>query len=239
MTSRLPEHPTQTKARLRTLLRASGGVVTLPTLHRRGLAQAAQGLGLPQIVRSVRTRINQVGSDVPLTFVALEAAHLELPPRELMHRAALTETYLRCQELSPLRDCIRPDERWQLVTSQGRPSGPLPDAEILGPQINRHGRDCAVEFDAGYDFKTIKAKLHSFTKVQGYRRVLWATSIHDRVGRMFYQVEDLDLPHLHQFDIIWVDFWSEEDRYKYRPRCRKVNHLGFQFTALREADATR
>ena len=239
MPPRDPEHHTQKKARLRALLRSSGGVVTLPTLHRRKLADAAAGLGLPQVVRSVRTRANQVGSDVTLTFVALEAAHLELPPRELMHRAALTETYLRCQELYSLRDRIRPDERWQLVTSQGRDRVSLPDAEILGPHINLHHRDCAVEFDAGYDFGTIKDKLKSFTDKQGYRRVLWATSIHDRVKRMFYQIEDLGLPNLHEFDIIWVDFWSEEDRYGYRPRCRKDNHLGFRSTRLLEAAAAR
>jgi hypothetical protein len=156
-----------------------------------------------------------------------------------MHRAALTETYLRCQELYALRDCIRPGERLQLVTPQGRDRGSLPDAEILGPHINRHDRDCAVEFDAGYDFEKIKAKLQQFTNKQGYRRVLWATSIHDRVKRMFYQIEDLELPNLHEFDIIWVDFWSEEDRYGYRPRRHKEDHLSFRATPLLKEASTR
>lgn len=219
----MPEHHTQTKQRLRQLLQTGGRVATTATLAKRGLLASATALRLPQVQLDVRTRVTQSDSTRRLTFVALEEELLHQPSRDLMHAAAMTEALAQYPGLVPA------GYEWRLVDStERRQLGPghRPDAELLSPDLNGYRQDIAVEFDAGYSPKTIKAKLRVYAE-SGYRDIIWMTSIHGRVASVQQMASSLGemgkLDGVQRVTTVWSDFWSEADRYGHRPRCHKPN----------------
>lgn len=198
-------------------------MATTATLARAELLTAADRLALPRVTRSVRTRGTQSGSNVDLTFVALRAESLKLPAGELMHRAALTEG------LRTYPQVVEPGMKWRLVELKGRERLHLPDAEVVSADLNDHSQDCAVEFDASYDPEKVERKLRAFA-AQGYRNVIWLTSVHGKVKTVTEQARDLKargkLADVTNMVAMWVDFWSDsDDRYDLdRRRCKtKVN----------------
>lgn len=215
----MSEHHTQTKQRLRQLLQTGGRVATTATLTKRGLLSAANALGLPRTELDVRTRVTQSDSTVRLMFVALEEELLHQSARELMHAAAMTEALAQYPHLIPS------GYTWHLVP-EGTGQGHRPDAELLSSGLNSYGEDIAVEFDAGYPPKVIDAKLRAYAE-QGYREIIWMTSIHGRVGSVLDRAAALQqvgqLPGVRQVTTAWSDFWSAVDRYGPRPRCHKPN----------------
>lgn len=213
----MPEHHTQTKQRLRELLQTGGRIATTATLAKRGLLASANALGLPRTELDCRTRVTQSDSTVRLRFLALEEELLRQPARELMHAAAMTEALAQYPQLVPS------GYTWVLTTG-GTGLGHRPDAELLSSGLNSYGKDIAVEFDAGYPPKVIDAKLRAYAE-QGYREIIWMTSIHGRVGSVQDRAADLEeagrLPGIQNVTTVWTDFWTPKDRYQHRPRCRK------------------
>lgn len=218
----MPEHHTQTKQRVRQLLRHSGQVATSATLAKRGLLQAAQAMGLPWVELDCRTRVNQSDSMIRLQFIALEEEQLLQKAGDLMHAAAMTEGIAQFPQLIP------PGYTWRLIGPKQRRelgAGHWPDAELLSPEINGYGKDVAVEFDAGYPTDKIRAKLSAYAR-NGYSQIIWMTSIQSRVTSVIQTAEKLDdAGHLPGVEVttVWSDFWTPHDRYAERPRCRKKN----------------
>lgn len=214
-------HPATRKADLRRLLR-DVGVATTVQLERRNLLEAADWLDLPRVTYTCRTRVTQ-DSAVGLTFMALEEADLDRSARDLMHQAGLAE--------ARWRTALEEGEVWQPVTLRGRQRMHLPDAEIIWPGPD-HTRDTAVEFDAGYTGERITAKLQAAAQ-QGYTRILWATSVHARTRSVMRRARILHhqgrLPGVQRVRTLFVDFWSEGDPYRERPRCHKPGELSVTF----------
>lgn len=218
-------HPSQAKAELRQLL-TTDLVLTTAQLERWGLLRAATWLELPTVTMTCRTRVTQSESDTDLTFVALEAEHLDQAPRELMHLCGLAEAR-RGRVLAA-------GEEWRHVRLAGRSKGHQPDAEVVQLLDGTRRSDCAVEFDAGYSTKRISQKLEAATNA-GYSRILWATSIHRRAETVMDQATRLHrqgrLVDLRLVETQFVDFWSPHDPYTNRPRCYKPMRLTQAFSA--------
>lgn len=211
-------HPATQRVRLQQILRIDRTVTTVQ-LGRWDLLQAAERLGLPQVIYSCRTRITQSDSTVNLTFVALDDVTLDRAPRDLMHDAGLAE--------ARAHHVLESGAHWRHVTLRGRARLHLPDAEIIGPDLE-HTRDWAVEFDAGYSRKVIREKVQAMC-AQGYTRLLWASSIHDRTRSVQALVRALwvagDAPGLEIVETRFCDFWTADcDPYRHRPRNAKALH---------------
>lgn len=213
-------HAARQKALLRRAL-AVDGVLTTAQLKRRGWLQAADRLGLPRVVYTCRTRVNQPESDMWLTFVGRDKEVLSQAPRELMHLAGLAEARSLVE--------LAAGEEWRHVTLAGNVRMQLPDAEVVSPV---KFQDAAVEFDAGYDRARRLKKLHGFA-VGGYSRIFWMTSIHNRVKQVAQEAWMLhrrgDLPHVVGGEVVFVNFWSARDPYTGRPRCHKPFRQVFDF----------
>lgn len=217
--------PATKRAKVQRLL-AVDQVVTLAQLQRWGVSEVVRWQALPVVTRTCRTRVNQSDSDVDLAFVAWDAAVLDQAPRDLMHLAALAETRSRKR--------LQPGEEWRHVSVAGRSRGHLPDVEILQMLDPTRRSDWAVEFDAGYPWSRVRAKLTA-AAADGYTRLCWATSVHGRVQRVMDLATRLQqeghLPGVVMVETCWVDFWSEENRYVSRPRCHKPMALAHRFSA--------
>ncbi|MBB6016918.1 hypothetical protein ACFP9V_03985 [Deinococcus radiopugnans] len=208
-------HPNRRKAQLRRTL-ADDLVLTTVQLERRGLLRAADGLALPRVTYTCRTRVNDAGSDLELTFIGKDTASLRAAPRELMHLAGLAEARSRLT--------LTPGEQWRHVSLSGRTREQHPDAEIVQTLDLTHASDAAVEFDAGYDLKRVERKLCAFAE-HGYSRLLWATTIHSRVRAVINLAQRLQaggkLPHVTRVETYYVNFWRTRNPYDGRPRCHK------------------
>ena len=114
---------------------------------------------------------------------------------------------------------VQPAERQQGSRDAGR-SGHLPDAKILSPA--GYGDDWAVEMDAGYPRERKIEKMTGFAQ-QGYRHILWVTSVHGLVRpivRTMQQLRDDDeLPGVVSGAALFADYWSERDPYRPGRRC--------------------
>ena len=85
----------QNNSVLRTMMQADR-VLTTVQLERRGLLGVADGLDLPRVTLTCRTRVTQPHSRVNLTFVAFEEGLLARPLHVLMHDVGLAEGREQC-----------------------------------------------------------------------------------------------------------------------------------------------
>lgn len=228
------QHPARKKAELRHLLMACR-VLTLPQLERLQLAKAADWLDLPRITYTCRPRVMQSHLEVDIEFVSLEEESLLAPPQDLFHLAGTGELYLwyRHDYGRSTRPAGPMKERWELVDLCGRTNGHLPDAEIL--RQDTHGRslhDSAVEFDAGYTTKRVRAKLDEMGKLQ-YAHIIWGTTVQGRLPRMMDAIKDAHrkgkLPNLKGADVVYCNCW---DAYPYQLSRRTHKRLGLSYDAV-------
>ncbi|SMB94197.1 hypothetical protein [Deinococcus hopiensis] len=204
-------------------------VMTTVQLQRHDLLPLRTPLRLPQRTYTIATRTTQQTSQCTLTFVALEEAILQRhTPPELGHLAGLAEAWLRVGDADILHvpalsqgewRLVQPAERQQGSRREGR-SGHLPDAEILGTGIRT--KDWAVEMDAGYPRDRKLEKLRGFAQ-QGYRHILWVTSVHGLVRPISSMMQCLhdegQLPGVVSGAALFTDYWSERDPFRSDRRC--------------------
>lgn len=198
-------------------------VLTAVQLARRGQLQEARDRDLPSVQLTCRVRSNDPTGDRLLKFVAVDPEHLQLAPRELMHLAGLAETRALIT--------LEPGERWHLLALNERLRGPRMDAEIVREPYTD---DCGVEFDAGYSRGQIERKLRAMSEGH-YTRILWATSIHERVETVMETALKLmaagHLPGIRQVRTVYVNVWADSDPYNDRPRCHKAYALTYDTPA--------
>lgn len=204
--------------------------MTTVQIQRLGLMPARGPLTLPHCTYTVATRTTQQTSQRDLTFVALDTATLRRhTPAELGHLAGLAEAqwHLLDYQITGVLGLTR-DHQWRLVTPaerrqgnrrQHRP-GHLPDAEINSPPGALD--DWAVEMDAGYPRTRKFEKMQGFAQ-QGYRHILWVTSVHGLVRPVVAQMQALhdagELPGVVSGAALFVDYWSTRDPYRSDRRC--------------------
>ncbi|GGL89916.1 hypothetical protein GCM10010840_29900 [Deinococcus aerolatus] len=189
-------------------------MVTSGQLERWGLAEAAGRLGLPSRLQSVRTQVTQPSSLRNLRFVGTDERLLRRPERELKHWAALSEVWWTMW--------LGKHGVWEVLDGRGREGRRMPDARVSG----LWWEPWAIEIDCGYDKPQIQRKLLGIAEA-GYRRVVWATTVHDRVRRVGWLIDDLwrdgKLTGLEEYEIRFCNFWISQDPYQNRPRCYKRN----------------
>ncbi|GGL93162.1 hypothetical protein GCM10010840_33990 [Deinococcus aerolatus] len=214
-------------------------VMTTAQLRRHDLMPLSRPLTLPQQTYTVATRTTQQASQYDLTFVALDEAILrQHTPAELGHLAGLTEAWLRVGEVGILQFTgLTHDHRWHLVQPEERQqgsrdagrSGHLPDAAILSPA--GYGDDWAVELDAGYPRARKIEKMTGFAQ-QGYRHILWVTTVHGLVRPIVREMQRLrdddELPGVVSGAALFADYWSERDPYRPNRRCHTKSLFAFR-----------
>lgn len=193
-------------------------VLTRQQLAWRGLADASRALGLASVQRTCRTRTTQEHSAVTLEFVAADDRWLQRSPRDLMHWAGLAELWFATG--------WREGGLWRLIDASGRHGSVLPDAEVLWrADAGVDKVDMAVEVDAGYTRSVIERKVQGLYD-QGYRGVMWGTTVHARVRTLTRLVDQMTddgrLPWLRRLHVRYVNMWSVHDPYVHRPRCHKL-----------------
>ncbi|GHF61089.1 hypothetical protein GCM10017781_41530 [Deinococcus metalli] len=191
-------------------------VVTTAQLRRWGLWDAAIELGVLSRVQTVRTQVTQTTSLRDLEFVAMEHGWLSRPERELKHWSGLAEVWW---SVSLGRRGV-----WKVLDGRGRAGRRMPDAQVTGLWLD----PWAIEIDCGYGMTHIRDKLVGMAEA-GFRRVVWATTVHDRVRRVGWLIDDLwragELSTVEEYDVRFCNFWSREDPYRNRPRCFKRNQF--------------
>lgn len=189
-------------------------MVTAGQLERWGLVEPARRLGLPSRVQSVKTQVTQDSSLRDITFVSMDERLLLRPERELKHWAGLTEVWWATWLVK--------HGVWKVLDGRGRGGRRMPDAQVSDSWLD----PWAIEIDCGYDKNQIERKLLGIAEA-GFRRVVWATTVHDRVRRVGWSIDDLwregKLAAVEEYDIRFCDFWSRRDPYRDRPRCFKRN----------------
>lgn len=180
-------------------------VLTTVQLERRGLAAAAERLGLRPRSLDVRTLVTSKTSERTVHFVALDEATLKPDASVLFHLAGLAEIRHLLGESPAVfrRVSDRSDVR-------------CPDAMLhYGTDLNR-----AVEFDAGYPVRVMREKLEAFSYPPavpqvdghlGFAGTLWATTSERRAHRIRTEVLPLIAPARcgadHPREVITVRFW--------------------------------
>jgi hypothetical protein len=196
---------------------AANRVVTVEQLMRWQLLEAASALQLPCVERTVRTQVTQEMVRT-LQFVSSHVSWLERSDRELKHWAALGEVWWTW---SPTTYGAG---RWTVLDGRGRMGRRMPDARVRKVMLE----PCAVEIDCGYSTAQIERKLLGFGAA-GYRRLVWATTVHGRVRRVATLIDALwragDLEDLLMYHVQYCNFWSSTDPYNNRPRCHKPNGI--------------
>lgn len=200
-------------------------VVTAVQVERWGWRGAGERLGLHGVTLTCRPRRIQASSDCEVRFVAAQARWLRQPERELLHHAALAEAYVLALQLPVgVMGTLDPGG-WRYLSRKGSEGGVLADAEWWGPGGDRT-QDWAVEVDVGYPVEKIREKLRGFA-AGGYRRVLWASTIHSRTVKVQGVAEWLCdrelLGGLERLVTLYVDVSRPGDPYAARPRCHKRN----------------
>lgn len=191
-------------------------MVTAGQLERWGLVEAARRLALPSRVQSVKTQVTQDSSLRDLTFVAVDERLLLRPERELKHWSALSEVWWTTE--------LGKHGRWKVLDGRGREGRRMPDAQVSDSWLD----PWAVEIDCGYGKDQIERKLLGIAEAR-FRRVVWATTVHDRVRRMGWLIDDLwvagELKVIEEYEIRYCNFWNNQDPYQNRPRCFKRNNF--------------
>lgn len=189
-------------------------MVTAGQLERWGLVEAARRLELLSRVQSVKTQVTQDSSLRDITFVAVDERLLLRPERELKHWSALSEVWWATW--------LGKHGVWEVLDGRGREGRRMPDAQVSDSWLD----PWAIEIDCGYGKSQIERKLLGIAEA-GFRRVVWATTVHDRVRRMGWLIDDLwregKLTAVEEYDIRYCNFWSSQDPYQNRPRCFKHN----------------
>lgn len=205
--------PAAARHALREILEACR-VVTAPQLQRWGLDGAAQQLGLPYRIRTVRTRSTQPHSSVALRFAALDPHWLQKPARDLLHWAGAAELWPT--------GIIPADGAWRLVDGRSGQRGRFPDAEIIRPTGS--SGDIAVEVDTGYARTKVEAKLEAYARM-GYNRIMWGVTVHAQVLGVAHLAANLlrtnRLSDVKGVYVRYINCWDVQDPYHDRPRCHK------------------
>lgn len=225
MSEVLPVHPATQKARLRQLLRMDR-VVTTVQLERLGLTQAAIWLGLEPEWRTCRPRVTQSHYMVDLGFVSLDDLSGQ-STSTLMHWAGLAE------QRALLGASLQEPYEWHHTDARGITRRHLPDAALRfcsGPN------EIAVEFDAGYGYAVIEAKLRGASRA-GYAAVVWGSTVRARPARVAEIARRLradgELPGLQSVTTHYVNFWLLDLPYRPRRHSSALDRYAINFAAAR------
>ncbi|QLG10695.1 hypothetical protein HLB42_07870 [Deinococcus sp. D7000] len=225
MSEVLPVHPATQKARLRQLLRVDRAVTTVQ-LERLGLMQAATWLGLKPEWRTCRPRVTQSHYMVDLGFVSLNDLSGQ-STSTLMHWAGLAE------QRAALGISLKDPFDWHHVDARGVTRRHLPDAAL---RFCDRSDEIAVEFDAGYGWGVIEAKLRGASRA-GYAAVVWGSTVRARPAKVAALARKMhaagELPGLRSVVIHYVNFWSPTLPYRPRRHSDSLDRYTVNFAAAR------
>ncbi|MFK7602086.1 hypothetical protein ACI3L1_07715 [Deinococcus sp. SM5_A1] len=218
-------HPATQKSALRRLLRIDRAVTTVQ-LERLGLTQAANWLGLEPEWRTCRPCVTQSRRLLDLGFVSLNDLSDE-PTSTLMHWAGLAE------QRTLLGPALQEPYEWNHTDARGISRRHLPDAAL---RFCDEPNETAVEFDAGYDWTVIEAKLRGASRA-GYAAVVWGSTVRARPAKVAAVARQLradgELPGLQSLVTHYVDFWTSDTPYKPRPYSDVQDRHNVIFAAAR------
>lgn len=194
--------------------------VTKPQLLRWGLWEAAQDLGTQSLVLSGRMQVCQPSSLRDLTYVSLPGKLKGKAEPVVKHWAGMSEL---CWAMA---GGYGVPHDWRLLNRRGRGGASLPDGELPRWCFSH---TLALEIDCGYTPEVLRRKVRGMCAA-GYLAICIGTTVHKRVAQLGEWIETWhaagELYDLLSYDVFFVDFWSERDPYRPRPRNHKLNDKG-------------